>query len=105
MPGSKFFPYGKVNYAENMLRDADDSPAFIAYGEDGRCTRLTRREVQHRTLALAGWMQSKGIGKGDRVAAYLPNCETTLIAMLATASLGAIFSSCGRFYRGAETEF
>jgi acetoacetyl-CoA synthetase len=77
-----------------MLRDADDSPAFIAYGEDGRCTRLTRREVQHRTLALAGWMQSKGIGKGDRVAAYLPNCETTLIAMLATASLGAIFSSC-----------
>ena len=94
MPGAQFFPDAQINYAENMLRDADDSPAFIAYGEDGRCTRLTRREVQHRTLALAGWMQSKGIGKGDRVAAYLPNCETTLIAMLATASLGAIFSSC-----------
>ena len=94
MPGAQFFPDAQINYAENMLRDADDSPSFIAYGEDGRCTRLTRREVQHRTLALAGWMQSKGIGKGDRVAAYLPNCETTLIAMLATASLGAIFSSC-----------
>ena len=94
MPGAQFFPDAQINYAENMLRNADDSPAFIAYGEDGRCTRLTRREVQHRTLALAGWMQSKGIGKGDRVAAYLPNCETTLIAMLATASLGAIFSSC-----------
>ena len=94
MPGAQFFPDAQINYAENMLRDADNSPAFIAYGEDGRCTRLTRREVQHRTLALAGWMQSKGIGKGDRVAAYLPNCETTLIAMLATASLGAIFSSC-----------
>ena len=94
MPGAQFFPDAQINYAENMLRDADDSPAFIAYGEDGRCTRLTRREVQHRALALAGWMQSKGIGKGDRVAAYLPNCETTLIAMLATASLGAIFSSC-----------
>jgi acetoacetyl-CoA synthetase len=94
MPGAQFFPDAQINYAENMLRDADDSPAFIAYGEDGRCTRLTRREVQHRTLALAGWMQSKGIGKGDRVAAYLPNCETTLIVMLATASLGAIFSSC-----------
>ena len=94
MPGAQFFPDAQINYAENMLRDADDSPAFIAYGEDGRCTRLTRRELQHRTLALAGWMQSKGIGKGDRVAAYLPNCETTLIAMLATASLGAIFSSC-----------
>ena len=94
MPGAQFFPDAQINYAENMLRDADDRPAFIAYGEDGRCTRLTRREVQHRALALAGWMQSKGIGKEDRVAAYLPNCETTLIAMLATASLGAIFSSC-----------
>ena len=94
MPGAQFFPDAQINYAENMLRDADDSPAFIAYGEDGRCTRLTRREVQHRALALAGWMQSKGVSKGDRVAAYLPNCETTLIAMLATASLGAIFSSC-----------
>ena len=94
MPGAQFFPDAKINYAENMLQDADDRPAFIAYGEDGRCTRLTRREVQQRALALAGWMQSKGIGKGDRVAAYLPNCEIALITMLATASLGGIFSSC-----------
>ena len=94
MPGAQFFPDAQLNYAENMLQNADDSPAFIAYGEDGRCTRLTRHEVRNRALALAGWMQSKGIGKGDRVAAYLPNCETSLIAMLATASLGGIFSSC-----------
>ena len=94
MPGAQFFPDAQINYAENMLQDTDDSPAFIAYGEDGRCNRLTRREVKQRALALAGWMQSKGIGKGDRVAAYLPNCETALIAMLATASLGGIFSSC-----------
>ena len=94
MPGAHFFPDAQLNYAENMLQNADDSPAFIAYGEDGRCTRLTRHEVRNRALALAGWMQSKGIGKGDRVAAYLPNCETSLIAMLATASLGGIFSSC-----------
>ena len=94
MPGAQFFPDAQLNYAENMLQNADDSPAFIAYGEDGRCTRLTRHEVRSRALALAGWMQSKGIGKGDRVAAYLPNCETSLIAMLATASLGGIFSSC-----------
>ena len=94
MPGAQFFPDAQLNYAENMLQNADDSPAFIAYGEDGRCPRLTRHEVRSRALALAGWMQSKGIGKGDRVAAYLPNCETSLIAMLATASLGGIFSSC-----------
>ncbi len=94
MPGAKFFPEARVNYAENMLADADDSLAFIAYGEDGRCTRLTRAEIKEQALALAGWMKAHGIGKGDRVAAYLPNCEITLIVMLATATLGAIFSSC-----------
>ena len=94
MPGAQFFPDAQINYAENMLRDADEREAVIAYGEDGRCTRLTRKELRDKALGLAGWMQSKGIGKGDRVAAYLPNCETTIIAMLASASLGAIFSSC-----------
>lgn len=94
MPGAQFFPDARLNYAENMLADADDRPAFIAYGEDGRCTRLSRKELREKALALAGWMQAKGIKKGDRVAAYIPNNETAVIAMLATASLGAIFSSC-----------
>ena len=94
MPGAKFFPKASVNYAENMLADADDSLAFIGYGEDGRCTRLTRAELKEKALALAGWMKAQNIGKGDRVAAYVPNCEIALIAMLATASIGAIFSSC-----------
>ena len=94
MPGAQFFPESRLNYAENMLADADDRPAFIAYGEDGRCTCLSRKELREKALALAGWMQAKGIKKGDRVAAYIPNNETAVIAMLATASLGAIFSSC-----------
>ena len=46
-----------------MLQDADEREAVIAYGEDGRCTRLTRKELRDKALALAGWMQSKGIGK------------------------------------------
>ena len=94
MPGASFFPDASINYAENMLAEADDRPAIIAYGEDGRCTRLTRAELKTTVMALAGWMQSKGIRKGDRVAAYLPNGEHALIAMLATAAIGGIFSSC-----------
>jgi len=94
MPGTLFFPDGQVNYAENMLADADDTIGFIGYGEDGRCTRLTRAEIRQKSLALAGWMKARGIGRGDRVAAYVPNCDIALISMLATASLGAIFSSC-----------
>ena len=94
MPGASFFPDASVNYAENMLADADGSPALIAYGEDGRCTRLSRAELKTKVMALAGWMHSQGVGRGDRVAAYLPNGEHALIAMLATAALGGIFSSC-----------
>ena len=94
MPGARFFPDAAVNYAENMLADADDTPALVAYGEDGRCARLSRAELKQKVMALAGWMQSQGVGRGDRVAAYLPNAEHALIAMLATAALGGIFSSC-----------
>jgi len=94
MPGASFFPDASINYAQNMLAEADDRPAVIAYGEDGRCTRLTRAELKTTVMALAGWMQSKGIRRGDRVAAYLPNGEHALIAMLATAAIGGIFSSC-----------
>ena len=94
MPGARFFPDASINYAQNMLVEADDRPAIIAYGEDGRCKRFTRAELKTAVMALAGWMQSKGISKGDRVAAYLPNGEHALIAMLATAAIGGIFSSC-----------
>ncbi len=94
MPGARFFPDAFVNYAQNMLVEADDRPAIIAYGEDGRCKRFTRAELKTAVMALAGWMQSKGISRGDRVAAYLPNGEHALIAMLATAAIGGIFSSC-----------
>ena len=94
MPGASFFPDASINYAQNMLAEADDRPSIIAYGEDGRCTRLTRAELKTTVMALAGWMQSKGIRRGDRVAAYLPNGEHALIAMLATAAIGGIFSSC-----------
>ncbi|MDB2390216.1 acetoacetate--CoA ligase [Alphaproteobacteria bacterium] len=94
MPGAAFFPDAKVNFAENMLHDADDTIAISAYGEDGRHRSLTREELYNNVMALAGWLQQAGVEKGDRVAAYAPNVPETIIMMLASATLGAVFSSC-----------
>ena len=94
MPGARFFPDAQLNYAENMLAGADDRLAISAYCEDRRHVRLTRAELKDKVMRLAGWMQAAGIGKGDRVAAYVPNTPEAIIAMLATATLGGIFSSC-----------
>ncbi len=94
MPGARFFPDATLNYAENMLANADDRLALSAHYEDGRHVRLTRRQLKDRVMRLAGWMQAHGITKGDRVAAYVPNVPEAVIAMLATAALGGIFSSC-----------
>ncbi|WP_438996016.1 acetoacetate--CoA ligase [Candidatus Puniceispirillum sp.] len=94
MPGAKFFPDAKINFAENMLRDADDTIAISAYGEDGRRQRLTRRELYNNVMSVAGWLQQAGVEKGDRVAAYAPNVPETIIMMLASATIGAVFSSC-----------
>ena len=94
MPGAEFFPDARINFAENLLADADEQLAITAHGEDGRVTRLTRAELKQQVLALAGWLQDHGVTAGDRVAAYTPNTVEAVITMLATASLGAVFSSC-----------
>jgi len=94
MPGARFFPDATLCYAENMLAGADDRLAISAHGEDGRIDRLTRAALKARVMRLAGWMQSVGIGRGDRVAAYIPNIPEAVIAMLATSAVGGIFSSC-----------
>ncbi len=94
MPGARFFPDAKLNYAENLLRAADNAIAIEEFREDGLSNTLTRKELESKALKMAGWMKSKGIKKGDRVCAYMPNCSETVITMLATSALGAIFSSC-----------
>ena len=94
MPGARFFPDARLSYAENMLADADDRLAITAHCEDGRHVRLTRAELKSRVMRLAGWMRDRGIGRGDRVAAYIPNIPEAVIAMLATSAVGGIFSSC-----------
>ena len=94
LPGAKWFPDARLNFARNLLRRQDDQIAMIFWGED-----QVRREVSHAELTktvsrLAQAMAAGGIGPGDRVAAFLPNLPETMMAMLAAASLGAIWSSC-----------
>lgn len=94
MSGAKFFPQARLNFAENLLHDADDRLAITAYSENGESVRLSRADLRGRALRLAGWMTAQGVGEGDRVAAYIPNIAEAVITMLAAASIGAIYSSC-----------
>ena len=94
MPGARFFPDAKLNYAENLLREPNNAIAIEEFREDGFSNTLTRKELECKALQMAGWLKSKGIQKGDRVCAYMPNCSETIITMLATSAIGAIFSSC-----------
>jgi len=92
---AKFFPEARLNYAENLLSKGQDSnEAIVFINEDSKTVRLSYGELKGQVSALAYYLKTQGIVKGDRVAAYLPNTEKTIIAMLATASLGAVWSSC-----------
>ncbi|HEX3822932.1 MAG TPA: acetoacetate--CoA ligase [Mycobacteriales bacterium] len=98
MPGANWFPGGRLNYAEHLLfpfAEVDESAvAVIAVREDGAQATVTWRELRDQVAALRGWLQARGVGRGDRVAALLPNGLEALVAVLAVASLGAVWSSC-----------
>ncbi len=93
MPGAKFYPNGRVNFAENLLRRRDDAPAIIFRTETGDETTYSFKELYDQVSLWSQALTAEGVGEGDRVAGYLPNMPETIIAMLATASLGAIWSS------------
>jgi acetoacetyl-CoA synthetase len=92
--GPRWFVGSRLNFAENLLRFADDRPALVFWNERGRQRALTYAELGAEVRAIADALRAHGIGPGDRVAGFLPNLPETVIAMLATASLGAIWSSC-----------
>src|SRR6185295_1181285 len=94
MPGAKWFPEGRLNFAENLLRQRDASLALSFWGEDRVKRRLSRRELYDLVSRLAQALRDAGVRKGDRVAGYLPNLPEAIAATLATASIGAIWSSC-----------
>ena len=93
LPGTKFFPTGKLNYAENMLKKSNSDTAITFWSEDKIKKKLSWYELKNQVAAVANYFKKKGIKKGDRVAAYLPNVPETIIVMLASSSIGAIFSS------------
>ena len=94
MPGAKWFDGATLNFTENLLRYRDDKIAIHFYGEDGTQSSLSYRELHDQVSRLARSMREMGIVKNDRVAGFMPNIPETIIAMLATASIGAIWSSC-----------
>ena len=94
MPGARFFPAARLNFAENLLRRDDDGDAMVLWGEDRVRRRMSHAELRAQVARLAQTFAASGLGKGDRVAGYLPNLPEAVIAMLATASLGAVWSSC-----------
>jgi len=99
MPGAEWFPGARLNFAENVLRHADQGgPAIIALAEGRERREVSWAELRRQVASLAARLRSYGVGPGDRVAAYLPNLPETVIALLATASVGAVWACCAPDY-------
>jgi acetoacetyl-CoA synthetase len=94
MPGARWFPSARLNYAENLLQGDDAAEAIVFREEGGRTARLTRGELRAQVAAAAAALAAEGVGPGDRVAGFLPNVPEAIIAMLGAASLGAVWTSC-----------
>ena len=91
---STFFPEGYLNFSENLLAGKDTREAIVFYGESKERQSLSLKELRKKVITLAKWMTKHGVEQGDRVAVLATNSPETIISMLATAALGAIFTSC-----------
>ena len=91
---AKWFPQSKLNFAENMLKNRSDNEALIFRCEDRISETLSFAELYNQVSKTAQHLKELGVTKGDRVAGFLPNFAGSIVAMLATASVGAIWSSC-----------
>ncbi len=94
MLDGKWFPGMTLNYAEHMLRFDDERTAIHFECETGQPRKITYRALREQVIRFAAALRAIGVEKGDRVAGFMPNLPEALIAMLATASLGAVWSSC-----------
>jgi len=94
MPGARWFPGAHLNFAENLLRFRDDCEAIVFRGEGVMDRRLSFDALYRLVARLARALRDAGVGVGDRVAGFLPNIPEAVAAMLATASIGAVWSSC-----------
>src|SRR4051794_14138818 len=108
MPGARWFPGATLNYAEHVLRmpgRRDDDPVVLAYSQTREPVTLTAAQLRDQVRRVRAGLTALGVAPGDRVAAYAPNIPETYVLMLATASLGAVFSSCApEFGRRSVTD-
>lgn len=94
MPGARWFPQAGLNYAANMLHRRDEHPALIVRDERLRRRVISYAELYDNVARLAHALKASGVTEGDRVAGFVPNSEHAIIALLASASVGAVWSSC-----------
>jgi acetoacetyl-CoA synthetase len=94
MPGARWFPEVRLNYAARALATTGDAVAVVSRSQSRAPVDLTWDELRAAVASARAGLQARGVERGDRVAAYLPNIAETLVAFLATASLGAVWSSC-----------
>lgn len=95
MPGAKWFEGATLNYAEHAFLKAGEGEAVVYVREDGLRRSLSWDELKKQTAAFAAWLKEVGVGKGDRVVAYCSQVPEAVIALLATASIGAIWAAVG----------
>jgi acetoacetyl-CoA synthetase len=94
MPGAEWFPGSRLSYAEHFFRERDDDAVAIRHASELReLSQWTWGELREQTARIAAGLLRMGVGPGDRVAAYMPNIPETIAAFLATASIGAVWSS------------
>ncbi|MEU3615122.1 acetoacetate--CoA ligase [Streptomyces sp. NPDC006872] len=108
MLGARWFPGATLNYAHHALRNlADDDAAIVALDETGSGYEVTGRRLRSQVASVAATLRDLGVGEGDRVVGYLPNTPHAVVAFLAAASLGAVWSVCGQDYapRAAADRF
>lgn len=94
MPGARYFPDARLNFAANLLRRRDDTEAVVFRGEDGASRHLSHRELYDAVGAFASALRRWGVRPGDRVGGYMPNIPETIAAALGSAAVGAVWSSC-----------
>ncbi len=94
MMDAGWFAGSRLNFAQHLLRHTGDEVALVFCGEDGTRREVSRDQLRQQVAALAAGLTEAGVTQGDRVAGFLPNCPEAIIAMLATTSLGAVWSSC-----------
>ena len=94
MPGASWFPDAKLNFAENLLRRRDDGIALVGLLENGERKTLSYAQLHCEVAALSAALRAFDVRPGDRVGGFLPNIPETIVAMLATTAIGAVWTSC-----------